>query len=179
MDSNSESSDIYHTPVKRRKVIAPVGNRSKMPSRIVVKREQQTSPLTSSSVQEEEKQWPSDYLALDVIHVLHSCKPPPPRTTIAQHFYTLTGIPFKKSTYYDAWSKWDEATQEQRDNAAECDLWKDFAVHVPLKKAKLKVARQRVRRRQKTADIEEPVIEEPESDRSVESEPEASLDSSY
>jgi len=135
----------------------------------VVKREQCTSPLVSSSVQDEEKQWPSDYPALDVIRVLHSCKPPPPRTTIAQHFYTLTGIPFKKSTYYDAWSRWDEATQEQRDNAEGCYLWKDFAIHVPLKKGKVKVARQRVRRRQWTADAEE-------SDGSVNSE--ASSDSS-
>jgi hypothetical protein len=51
-------------------------------------------------------------------------------------FYTLTGIPFKSSTYYDAWSKWIEATQEQHDGAEGCGIWKDFVVQVPLKKTK-------------------------------------------
>jgi len=147
--TDSESSDIYRTPVKRRKVL--------------VKHEQHTSPLTSSIIQEEKRQWPSDYPVRDVLRVLHSCKPPPPRIAIAQHFYSLTGIPFKSSTYYDAWSRWDEATQEQRDNAEGCRLWKNFAVQVPLKKTKLKVARQRVLRRQQTVDAEE-------SDGSVDSE---------
>lgn len=150
-DSES-SSDRYCTPVKRRKLV-PIGNSSRM-----------TAPLALSAIQEE-KRWPSDYLVLDVIHVLHSCKPPPPRTTIAQHFYSLTGIPFKSSTYYDAWSRWDEATQEQRDDAEGCgkdSLWKDFAVRVSLEKMRLKVARQRVLRRQRTAEAEE-------SDESVES----------
>lgn len=134
--TDSDSSDTYSTPVKRRKV--------------VVKHEQYDLPLASSATQAVKRQWPSDYPALDVIHILHSCKPPPSRTTIAQHFYSLTGIPFKSSTYYDAWSRWDEATQEQRDNAEGCGLWKNFAVQVPLKKTKLKVARQRVLRRQHT-----------------------------
>jgi hypothetical protein len=121
-DSES-SSDRYCTPVKRRKFI-PIVNSSRM-----------AAPLISSAVQVEEKRWPSDYLVLDVVHTLHSCKPPPPRTTIAQHFYSLTGIPFKSSTYYDAWSRWDEATQEQRDSAegsGKDTLWKDFAVRVHL-----------------------------------------------
>ncbi|KAF8813692.1 hypothetical protein BYT27DRAFT_7180444 [Phlegmacium glaucopus] len=139
--TDSESSDIYCTPVKRRKV--------------TVKHERHTSPLASSTIQAEKRQWLSDYPVLDVVHILHSCKPPPSRTTIAQHFYSLTGIPFKSSTYYDAWSRWDEATQEQRDNAEGYSLWKNFAVQVPLKKTKLKVARQRVLRRQHTAETQE------------------------
>ena len=130
---------MYRSPVKRRKV--------------AVKHERYESydlPLVSGASQAEKRQWPSDYPAVDVIRVLHSCKPPPSRTTIAQHFYYLTGFPFKSSTYYDAWSRWDKATQEQRDNAEGCGLWKNFAVQVPLKKTKLKVARQRVLRRQHT-----------------------------
>lgn len=122
--------------------------------------------LTPTTVPSEEKQWPSDYPILDIVHVLHSCKPPPQGITVAQHFYSLTGVPFKSSTYYDAWSKWDKATQEQRDDAEECgddDLWKDFAVQVPLQKTKLKVARQRIRRRQRTA------AEAKESDGSIDS----------
>ncbi|EDR00179.1 uncharacterized protein LACBIDRAFT_334423 [Laccaria bicolor S238N-H82] len=139
------SSDMYCTPVKRRKL--PAGNSSRT-----------TAPVSSSTILGEDKRWPSDYRVRDVIHVLHSCKPPPPRTTIAQHFYSLTGIPFKSSTYYDAWSRWDEATQEQRDHAEGCGkdgLWKDFAVRVSLEKMRLKVARQRVLRRQRTAEAEE------------------------
>lgn len=143
-DSES-SSDVYCTPVKRRKL--PAGKPSRM-----------TAPLSSRTISGEDKRWPSDYPVCDVIRVLHSCKPPPSRTTIAQHFYSLTGIPFKRSTYYDAWSRWDEATQQQRDDAERCGedgLWKDFAVCVSLEKSRLKVARQRVRRRQRTADAEE------------------------
>ncbi|KIJ90695.1 hypothetical protein K443DRAFT_15013 [Laccaria amethystina LaAM-08-1] len=87
-DSKS-SSDVYCTPVKRRKL--PTGNSSRT-----------TASLTSSTILGEDKRWPSDYPVRDVIHVLHSCKPPPSRTTIAQHFYSLTGIPFKSLTYYDA-----------------------------------------------------------------------------
>jgi hypothetical protein len=70
-------------------------------------------------------------------------------------------------TYYDTWSRWDEATQEQRDAAKGCKdgLWKDFAVRVSLEKTRLKVARQRVLWRQRTAEAEE--VEE--SDGSVES----------
>jgi len=85
---------------------------------------------------------------LDVVHVLHGCKPPPPRTTIAN-------IPFKSSTYYDARSRWGGATQEQRDDAegsGKDNLWKDFAVRLSLEKTRLKLARQRVLRRQRTAE---------------------------
>ena len=122
----------------------------------MVKQERLSSLLAPSTIPSEGKQWPSDYSILDVVHVLHSCKPPPQGITVAQHFYSLTGLPFKSSTYYDARSKWDKSTQEQRDNAEACgddDLWKDFAVQVPLQKTKLKLARQRVHR-QHTAEAE-------------------------
>jgi hypothetical protein len=154
--TDSDSSDMYCKPVKRQKAVTPINNQSRMTLHTVVKQEQLTSTLTPTPIPPREKQWPSDYPILDIVHVLHSCKPPPQGTTVAQHFYSLTGVPFKSSTYYDAWSKWDKATQEQRDNAERCsddDLWKDFAVQVPLQK--LKVARQRVRRHQHTADAEE------------------------
>lgn len=99
--SDSNSSDMYCKPVKHRKAMTP-HNYSGM---TVVKQEQCSSMPTPTTIPPEEKQWPSNYPILDIIHVLHSCKPPPKGTTVAQHFYSLTGVPFKSSTYYDAWSK--------------------------------------------------------------------------
>ena len=160
--TDSDLSDVYRKPAKRQK---PAKCRKAVTLQTVVKQEQHSSMLAPTTIPPEERQWPSDYPILDIVKVLHSCKPPPQGTTVAQHFYSLTGVPFKSSTYYDAWSKWDKATQEQRDNVEECgddDLWKDFAVQVPLMKVKLKVARQRVRRRQRT-------VEAKESDGSIDS----------
>ena len=139
--TDSESSDIRCMPIKRRKVVK-------------CEQLEHTSPLAAVSNRAEKRQWPSDYPVVDVVHVLHSCKPPPPHTTISRHFSSLTGIPFKSSTYYDAWSRWVEATQEQRDNAEQCGIWKNFMAQVPLKKTKVKVARQRVLRHQCTASTE-------------------------
>ena len=146
--TDSDSSDYHYKPVKRQKAFE---------IQTVVKQERHSSLLASSTIPPEEKQWPSDYPILDVLHVLHNCKPPPQGITVAQHFYSLTGLRFKSSTYYDARSKWDKSTQEQRDKAEGCgddDLWKDFAVQVPLQKTKLKLARQRVHRHQPIAEDE-------------------------
>lgn len=156
--SDSDRSDIYQKPTKRRKAATPVDNNSRTTLCVTVKQEEHVPPLASTPVPVGGRQWPSDYPVLDVMRVLHSCRPPPLRTTVAKHFSFLTGIPFKSSTYYDAWDKWDNATQDQRDGVEGCgddNLWKDFAVQVPLKKTKLKVVRQRLRRSQHTAEAEE------------------------
>ena len=151
---DSESSDSYQTPVKRRKIVAKHNQHGVMPlaandskysdsyrtpvkrCQVVVKHEEHTSPRAPRApviVQAERRQWPSDYPVLNVVDVMHSCKPPPLQTTIAQHFHALTGVPFKRSTYYDTWSRWLEATQEQRDDAEQCGLWKNFAAQIPLR----------------------------------------------
>jgi hypothetical protein len=83
--------------------------------------------------------WPNGWYAVDMcrgfklIDKLESSN-----LSIEKRFWLAFGLPFVRSTYYDARRRWTRATQEQREIALnagyrEKGIWSVFARHIPLK----------------------------------------------
>jgi len=135
LESPAESSDdgsYLDTPTPRRRTVSPDDS---FVTSIRVPLPQQEAILAPVEV----KPWPSRFRISDVVNVFEECEALPVGKTVKQVFESLVGIPFKSSTFYDAKSRWKNATQEQRDMAEDCGTdkyWEFFTTMVCDKDAR-------------------------------------------